>query len=147
MPGWVAVVDTDVDGIRFGTRHCINKRAHAFYVGEITRGRHVLSRGRRIGRIDGIDVVILVAGFVLDEEYVLAIARPEVSGDRALRVGRDRLRVRERLGRLLHPDIACALERFDKRDERPVRGNLRARDLWIAKEKLTVDYGRTLRPH
>src|SRR6185369_14608803 len=88
VPGGVAVVYPDVDGIGLGARYRIGNRADALYVGEIACGRDVLSGGRRISRIDRIDVVILVAGFVLNEQYVLAVARPEVSRDRALGVSR-----------------------------------------------------------
>ena len=120
---------------------------YAFYVGEISSCRHVLSCGGCVRRIDCVDVVVFVTGFVLDEEDVLAVARPEVTGDRSLCVGGDRLRVGERLGGLLHPDIAHAFERFDKGDEGAVRGDLRAGDLRITKEELAVNQRRTLRPH
>ena len=119
----------------------------AFYVGEISSRRYVLSRSGRLRRIDCVDVVIFVTGFVLDEEDVLAVARPEVTGDRPLGVGGDRLCIGEGLGRLLHPDVAHAFVGFDKGDEGAVRGDLRAGDFRVTKEKLAVNQRRTLRPN
>src|SRR6185503_4085312 len=124
-----------------------DKRSDSFRVGEIASGGHVLSGSRCFGGIDGVDVVILVAGFVLDVEDVLAVTRPEVNGDRALGIGGYRFCIRKRLGRLLHPDVAGALERFDKGDERAVRRNLGARDLGVAKKELAINQGWTLRPY
>ena len=139
MPGWVAIVYTDVDRVGLTARHGIDSGPHAFCVGEISRGGHVLSCGGRVGRIDGVDVVILVAGFILNEEDVLAIARPEVTRDRPLGVGGYRLCISEGLGRLLHPDVARAFEGFDKGDKRAVRGDLGAGNFRVTKEQLAVD--------
>src|SRR5215470_11394257 len=96
--------------------------------------------------MDGVYVVILVTCLILGEEDVLAMARPEVSGNRPLCFGGDGLRTGERLGRLLYPDIARAFEGFNKGDEGAIRGNLRAGDFRVAEEQLAVDHRRTLRP-
>src|ERR1043165_5045693 len=48
---------------------------------------------------------------------------------------------------LLHPNVPRAFERLDKGDKRPIRRDLRARNLRITEEKLAVNYGRALRPN
>jgi hypothetical protein len=105
-----------------------------------------LSGGGRIRRVDRVHIVVLVTGFILHEEYVLAVTRPEVSRDRALGIGRDRFRIGKRIASLLHPDVPRAFERFDEGDERSVRGNLCAGNLRVTKEQLTVNQRGLLRP-
>src|SRR6185369_8349018 len=147
VPGRVAIVQADVDRIGLTPRHGKDRGSDSFYVREIASRGYVLSGSGCIGGIDGVDVVVLIAGFILNEKYVLAVARPEETGDWALGVGRDWFRAGERLGRLLHPDVACAVERFDKRDIGAVWRNLSAGNFWVAKKELAVNQRRTLRPH
>ena len=139
VPRGLAVVEAHEDRVRFRLRHGVDHRPDPLRIRQVPRGR---DPGRRCGRCLGAhaeDVVVLVPTLVLGEEDEPAIARPEELRDRAAGVGGERPGLCERLPCELHPDVQDAFERFQERDELPVRGNLRAGDLRVAEELLSVD--------
>src|SRR5436853_583123 len=98
--------------------------------------------GRRVSRIDSIDEIVFIAGFVLDKKDVLAIATPKVCRNRARGVRGNRLCLVERFFGAFDPDVARAFERFDKSNELAIGRNLRTGDLGVAEEEFAIDYGR-----
>src|SRR5439155_5341728 len=132
VPRFVAVVEADVDGVGVALRHEEDLRPYAPDVGDVARGGHVAPGCGGVGRPDGIDVEVLVAGRVLRVQNVFRVAAPEVRRDRPFRIGGDRAGLVERLRGPLYPDVARGLERLEERDELAVGRNLRAGDFGVA---------------
>jgi len=124
MPGFVAIVQTDVDDVRLTAREGIDLGSGPFGVGEIAGFGDLASGCRGRARAYRIDVEILIARFVLRKQDVLAVAAPEKAGDGAGFVGGDRPGCAERLGGLLDPNVARFVKRFQEGDVLAVRGNL-----------------------
>ena len=139
VPGGIAVVEPDVDRVRVGLGHRVDEGPGAFRRGHVARRRHPLSGGGGSGRIDGVDVEVLVAALVLHVEDELAVLAPEVAGDRALGLGGDGPGRLEGLVDALDPDVARAVEGLDEGDVPAVGRELPADDLGIAEEELPVD--------
>ena len=142
MPRFIAVVDTDKDRVRFSSRNGEDLGANAFDIGEVARRRNFLTRRGRVVGVYCIDQIVFVTGFVLHEKNVLAVAAPEVRGDRPGSIRSDRLCLIKRIFRALNPDVARAFERPHEGDELAVRRNLRPRDFRVAEEEFAVDYWR-----
>src|SRR5262249_54804665 len=113
VPGLIAVVDPHIHRIRVAFGHGVNLRRHLFQLGQIAGFRRVFAGGRRLGGVNGIDVVILVAGFVLNEQYVFAVSAPEIAGDRAPGIAGDQFGRAEWLFRALDPDVPRVFVRFE----------------------------------
>ncbi len=138
----VTVVETDVEGTGFAAGHARDLGADAFPGREGAGGRGfggspLLGHGHCL-RIDGVDVVVLVALSVLHVEHVLRIVRPEVAGHGAL-VGGEGFGGLEGLVDALDPDVAGVVEGLHEGDELPVGRELRPGDLGVAEEGLAVD--------
>ncbi len=146
VPGGVPVVQPDVDrvGVALGQR--VDLGACALRVRQVARGGRLLSGFRRGGRVDGPDVVVLVAVVVLDEEDPLAVARPEEAGDGPLRLRGDEVRFVIALGRPLDPDVPRVLPGLQEGNVHPVRRQPRGGDLRVAEEQLAVEERRSRRP-
>ena len=140
MPGFIAIVYRHVKNVGFVARDFDDFRAHAFQIGEISSSRNVLARGRRIRRIDRVDEIVFVAGFVLDKKNVLAVAAPEVRWNWARGVRGNRLCLVERFFGALDPDVARAFERLNKSDELAIGRNLPSGDLRVPEEEFAIDY-------
>ena len=121
MPGRIAIVESDVDGIHLSARLFINLGAHAFQVGQVSRGRHILAGCRARVGIHGIDQIVLIAGFVLHEQDKSSVAAPEITRDWSRGIGSDWFRLFKWFFAAFDPDVARAFERLDKGDEFPVR--------------------------
>ena len=138
----VAVVDADDDLRRRPLWHGINHRADSFHRGQVSRRRHPgFLVGFRPG-IDRVDVEVLGAAFVLDEQHVAAVLRPKVAAKGSLGVGRERARGVERLVEGLHPDVHHTAVGLAERNPLAVRGKLGAGDLRVAEEDVAIDEGR-----
>ena len=109
VPRLVAIVEADVHDVGVFLRHGVEDRANALGGGEVPRSGNVLASGGRRCRIDRVDVEVLVAELVLDEEDVLPIPAPEIPGDRTLRVVGDELGGGVRIAGALDPDVARVL--------------------------------------
>src|SRR5215510_14876645 len=83
VPGFVAIVETDIDGIGFTARNSVDQCADSFCVGYVSSGGNVFTRGWGRGRIHRVDIVVFVAAFILREQDELSVAAPEVLPDRA----------------------------------------------------------------
>src|SRR5262245_62175608 len=117
VPGLIAVVDPDIHQIGIAPGHGVNLRRHLFQIGQIAGFRRGFSRRRRLGGVDGIDVVILVAVFVLNEQNVFSVTTPEIAWDRAFGFAGDQFGRAERLFNALDPDVARVFIGFEERDE------------------------------
>ena len=134
VPGFVAIIYSDINHIRFTARDGINHGPHALRVSQIPGGGNVLAGGRVLSRVDGINQIVLVTGFVLHEENVLAVAAPKIVCNRAGLVGSDGFRRVEWVFGPFDPDIASAFQRLDERDELAVGRNLGAGDFRVTEE-------------
>ena len=76
---------------------------------------------------------------ILDVEDVLAVSAPEILGDGPLGVVRNQLRRRPFITDAFDPDVARVLVRLEEGDVAAVGRDLRARDLGVAEEKLSVE--------
>ena len=74
MPGFVAVIDPDVDRIRLRTRNVLDHCTNALRLGEVSRGRNLRTCGRLVRWIYCVNVKILIAALVLNEKDVLSVA-------------------------------------------------------------------------
>ena len=134
VPGFIAIVYSDINHIGFAAWHSVDNGPHALHVRQISRGRNILPRGRVLSRVDGVDQIVLVTRFVLHEENVLTITGPEIVCNRAGLIGSDGFGRFEWIFGPFNPDIASAFKRFDERDELAVGRNLGARDFRVAEE-------------
>jgi len=85
MPGFVAVVQTDVDRVRIVLRYGHNLHADALEPGQVARDGSIRARRRLGTRVYGIDIVVFIAVVIFCVKNVSAIAAPEISCDWALR--------------------------------------------------------------
>ena len=144
MPRGVAIVQAHVDRVRGGLGHGVDAGPHVLDLGEVARRRDVLAGGWRLGGVEGVDVEVLVAVPILDNEEVTAVPAPEGDPDGPQGVGGDRLGRAEGLLGALDPQVGGPLVGLDEGDEPAVGRQLRARDLGIAEEELPIEDGRRL---
>ena len=142
VPGLVAVVEPHEHDVRLVPRQLIDLGARSFRVGDVAGRWHLPAARWRVGRVDRVDVEVLIPVVVLHVQQVPAIAAPEVAGNRPVSLGAHRLRGGERLGGLLDPDVAHSLVGLDEREIAAVGRDLRVGDLHLAEERLAVDEGR-----
>ena len=64
VPGFVAIVEADINDVGIGLGRAEQHDAHALQIGEIARRRGVRACGRRGARIHRIDVEVFVAAVV-----------------------------------------------------------------------------------
>src|SRR5215469_11545552 len=141
VPGFVAIVQTDVDGIRIALRRCIQYQPHAFETGQIA-GRRRLGTGRGLGRrINRISIVVFISVVVLDVDDVLAVPAPEKSRDGTLAFGGQQSRRAERFIDSFHVNIAGVVPGLEKRNVLSIRRKFRSRNFRIAKDDVPVDQG------
>src|SRR5580658_213694 len=138
VPAWIAVVQADVENVRLGLRHGEYFRAHALEVGERPGRWHAGTGVRRQRRVDRIDIEILIAARILGVQNVLGVVAPEIGADGTSRFRAHGPRRAERFVRPLHPNVARALVRLEKRYESAVGGDLCARDGDLAEEQVAV---------
>jgi hypothetical protein len=142
VPGLIAIVEADVERVRVGFGSGEQLHAHALQSSEVARGGDFGARRGGGGRIHRVDVVILVAIVVLHVNDILAVAAPEVAGDRPFGFRGEAPGVGEgRLG-LFHPHVARVVPGLQKRDVFSIRRELRAGDLGIAEDQFAIDQRR-----
>src|SRR5712692_7207087 len=83
VPGFVAVVQADVDSVRIGSRNVKDDGAHAFGLSDVAGRRNFRGSRRSIGRglirrPHRVDVKVLVTARVLRVEDELRIAAPSI---------------------------------------------------------------------
>src|SRR5260370_26252945 len=139
MPSLVSVIETDVDDIRVALRHLEYLHAHTFQSGQITRGRRTSSRGRFRGRIDRINIEVLISVVILRIKDVLAVSRPEISCDRPFGLRGKQARSGERFIHCLDINIASVFPGFQKGDVLAIGRKLRGRNFWIAKDYIAIN--------
>ena len=137
VPGRVAVVEADQDVAGVALGHVQDDGARAVGGRQVARRRHALGAGGRV-RVDGPDVVVLVAALVLDVEHVALVAAPEEARHGAV-VGGERARRLEGLVDALDPDVHHAVERLAEREVGAVGRELGARDLGVPEEDGPVE--------
>src|SRR4029077_18400573 len=94
---------------------------------------------RTLRRVNRVDQIVFVAGFVLHKEDVLAVAAPEVLGDGTTLVVCDWLSGVEGFFGAFDPNVSRAFKRLNKRNELSVWRDLCAGDFRVAEEKLAVN--------
>ncbi len=117
VPGFIAVVEPDIEhvGIRFWRAK--QHYAHALEMCKIARWRGIaIGRIRRAG-IYGIHVEVFIPRVVLHKDQVPAVATPQIASHGPRGFGCHQPCRAERLASLLHPDVARFLPRFLKCDE------------------------------
>ena len=144
MPGGIAIVETDVDRVGIGLGHGIDHRPGPLGGGQVAGFGSLLACGGRGCGIHGIDVVVLVAILVLDEEDLFAVPAPEEAGDGPLGISSDETPLGVGLPHFLDPDVPGLLPGLEEGNPLPVRGQLGAGDLRIAEELVPIDKGRKL---
>src|SRR5690606_11407165 len=122
-------------------RQRVERDADALRFGQVAGRRHAPCRGLR-ARVDRIEIEVLVAVAVLNEQDVAAVPAPEELRDRPALVGRGGTRRVERLFGALHPDVAYAVERLKECYVLAVGRERRAGELGVAEEDLAVDQRR-----
>ncbi len=138
----VAVVQANdrVPGIVLGK--LVDPGLHVGAGREIESGRNARACGRGGGGVDRVDVEVLVAALILDEEDAARVPAPERLDDRTASVVRHRPRGVERLFDPLDPHVEYAVQRLDERQPATVGRELAARDPRVAEEHLAVDQRR-----
>ena len=139
VPCRVPIVQPDKNDVWLLGRYVVNESTDALRLGEIPRPRRVLPGRRTVVRVHRVDVEVLVAGLILNEQDVFAVPAPEVAADRPLGIGGHQLAGRERIPGLLHPDVAGVLVRLDERNELTIWRNLRAGNFRVSENQFTVD--------
>src|ERR1700737_336350 len=107
MPARIAVVQADVDDVRLGSGHGIDRGSNALQVGQRARRWHTCYRILFKRRIHRVDVEILVTAGILSIKDELRIMAPEISPYRPFDFGADGTRGAERFASLFHPNVAC----------------------------------------
>ncbi len=139
MPGLIAVVQANIDGVRIVLGYIHKLHANAFEPSEVARGGSVRASARFGCRVDGVNVVVFVAVVIFHVKNVFAVAAPEIAGDRALEFsGEQPCRV-ERLVHALDIDVARVFPWLLKRQILSVGRQLRTRDFGIPEDQLAVD--------
>ena len=144
VPGLVAVVDADVDRVGVRLWHILDHRPNAFGFGQVPRGRDRRACCGLVGGIYGVDVKVLIAAFVLYEQYVFSITRPEILPHRACLVVGHRTGRLKRLAHALDPDVHRAVQGFDEGNILAVGRDLGSGVFGIAEQKLAVNDRRKL---
>lgn len=93
-------------------------------------------------RVDGVEVEVLVAALIVNEQNKLAVTTPEETPDRAFRFIGQQARVREWLIRALDPNVQRIFMRFEEGDELAVGRNRRPRDFRVAEQYFAVNQWR-----
>src|SRR5215813_7421289 len=111
---------------------------------EISSGGNFLARRGGIGGIDCPDVVVLVAGLVLSEEDIAAIAAPDIAGDRSLQVRGNRSCLVEGVASPFDPDVSSAFVGLNEGDELTIGGQFGGCDFRVSEKEFPVEnwYGR-----
>ena len=112
MPSLVAIIQPDVDHVRIALRHLEYLHPYTFQSGQIARGWRFRSCGRFRGRIDRINIEVLITVVILRIKDILAVSRPEISRDRPFALRGKQARSAERLIHCLHINIASVFPRF-----------------------------------
>ena len=139
VPGFVAVIQPDVNHVRIIFWNIDKFDAYALQAGQIARRRSVRAFRRFGAGIHGIDVVVFVAVIVFYIQNVFAVTGPEESGDRPLGFCGQQPRGAERFIHALHINVACVFPRLLERQILSVGRNLGARDFRISEDQLAVD--------
>ena len=139
MPSLVAIIQADVDHIRIALRNLIYLYAHTLQAGQIARRRRVRAGGGFGGRIYGIHIEVLIAVVILGVEDVLAVSRPEISGDRPLDLRGEETRRAEGLIHGLHINIPSVFPGLQKGDVLSIGRKLSGRNLRVAKDYIAVN--------
>ena len=88
MPGFITVIQADIDGVRIVLGKIDNHYPRALHTRHVARRRSI-SPGSRLGlRLYGIYVEILIAVIIFNVKNVLAVTAPEITCHRALGLGR-----------------------------------------------------------
>src|SRR5260370_36077361 len=109
VPARIAVVQTDVENVRLRLGHGKYLGPHTLQVCQRARWRHACLWVCCEGRIDGIDVEVLITAHILHVQNVLGVPAPKIARNRPRRLGTYRTRRAEWISRFLDPDISRAL--------------------------------------
>ena len=139
MPSLVAIIQPDVDDIRIALRHFEYLHPHTFQSGQIARGRRVRACGGFRGRIDGIHIEVLISVVILGIKDVLAVPRPEISGDRSFGLRGKKPRRAEWLIHGLHINIPSVFPGLQKGDVLSIGRKLGGRNLRVAEDYIAVN--------
>src|SRR6202035_1834634 len=90
-------------------------------------------------RIYRIDIEVLISVVILGKNYVLAVPRPQISGDRSFRLRSKQSCGAKRLIHSLDVNVAGVFPGFQKGDVLAVGGKLGCGNLWVAEDYVTVD--------
>ena len=123
-------------------RHRVNDGADTFDRRQIAGRRNARLRIRISSRIDGKDVIILRATFILHEQHITTVLRPEVPTQRPLGIGSKRPGIIKRLINPLHPNIHHSPIGLAKRNPLPIGRELRTGDFGIAEKDVAVNQRR-----
>src|SRR4029077_330740 len=121
MPSLVPVIQANVGDIRIALRDLVQHYPHILQTGQIARRRRVRARSGFRRGIHRIDIEVLSSIVVLGKKDVLAVPRPQVSGDRPLGLSSKKPRRAEWLTDSLYINIAGVFPRLEKGDVVAVR--------------------------
>ena len=139
VPGFVAIIEADVEGGGVGLGDAIEIDAHTFEAGEIAQGRSFGIGGVRGGGVDGIDVEVFIAGVVFYEHDRLGVARPEEGGDGAGGFSGEDAGGGEGLACFLDPDIAGAFPGFQESKKFAIGRDAGGGDFRVAEEDFAIN--------
>ena len=133
MPSLVAIIQADVDHIRIALRNLVYQYAHTLQARHIAFRRRIRAGGWFGGRIYGIHIEVLIAVVIFGVEDILAVSRPEISGDRPLGLHGEETRRAEGLIHGLHINIPSVFPGLQKGDVLSIGRKLGSRNLRVCR--------------